>query len=139
MHIAASFQRTANVAAYPYNDNLALLFHCTRTMENANTILVQGLDERLGAPGLMGKGIYFASDPLKSMNYDGCGGVMFIFMVLLGDSLSVTNHEVRQAQQFVREPLKHRTQQRNFSDVNFDSIVGRPGAGGACEYVIYNR
>ncbi|KAG4068484.1 hypothetical protein HA402_004825 [Bradysia odoriphaga] len=136
MHIASSFEPDVQVAAYPYNDNLALLFHCTRSKTNAKTILIQGLDERLGAGGLLGKGIYFASDPCKSVAYDGCGGIIFIFMVLLGDCLSVSYPE---AQQFVREPLKQPVQQRNFSDVNFDSIVGQPGSGGYSEYVVYNR
>ncbi|XP_037031590.1 uncharacterized protein LOC119071063 [Bradysia coprophila] len=136
MHIASSFEPDARVAAYPYNDNLALLFHCTRSMANVNTILIQGLDERLGAGGLLGKGIYFASDPRKSVFYDGCGGTIFLFMVLLGDCLSVSQ---REAQLFVREPLKVSRQQRNYNDVNFDSIVGQPGVNGSCEYVVYNR
>lgn len=136
MHIASAFEQQPEVAAYPYNDNVALLFHCTRDKKNIDTILVQGLDERLGAGGLLGKGIYFASDPLKSMGYDGCGGTIFIFAVLLGDCLSVSQTD---AQLFVREPTKTRAQQRTSGDINFDSIVGQPGAGGACEYVVYNR
>ncbi|KAJ6618456.1 hypothetical protein Bhyg_17983, partial [Pseudolycoriella hygida] len=46
----------------PYSDNMALLFHCTKNKSNLNSILSQGLDERLSNVfgGRLGKGIYFA-------------------------------------------------------------------------------
>ncbi|KAJ6635552.1 E3 ubiquitin-protein ligase DTX3L [Pseudolycoriella hygida] len=131
MHIA---QKNAQVAACPYDDNIALLFHCTKDKKNVDNILLQGLDERVGYGGSLGRGVYFASDSCKSIQYDGCGGTMFIFMVLLGDCLSVNAHNIKN---FVREPEKQPNQQRNLNDIHFDSIVGRPRL--ACEYVVYNR
>ena len=65
-----------------YSDNVALLYHCTRT--NVETVLAQGLDERLGSSGLLGRGIYFADSPTKAINYDS-NGVILIFAVYLGD------------------------------------------------------
>lgn len=134
MHIAFGFDKQAEVAACPYDENVALLFHCTRHKENVHTIQLQGLDERLGSGGTMGKGIYFASDPVKSIGYDGCGGTIFIFMVLLGDCLSINAKNIKN---FVREPEKQPVQQRNLSDIHFDSIVGQPNIH--CEYVVHNR
>lgn len=116
-----------------YSDNVALLFHCTRG--KVDDILSQGLDERLGScTGLLGRGIYFADDPLKSTNYD-YNSTLLVFAVFLGDCLNV-DHIVNK-QQFVREPAKTNEQKRNHSDLFFDSIVGRPA--GVNEYVIYNR
>lgn len=135
-HNALNFDKDARVAACPYDDNVALLFHCTRDIRNVDTILLQGLDERVGIGGLLGRGIYFASDPHKSMGYDGCGGLIFIFMVLLGDCCSVERNQITN---IVREPGKEPAQQRTLSDISFDSIVGQPGPGYACEYVVYNR
>lgn len=134
MHTSLGFDKHAQVAACPYDDNVALLFHCTRDKKNVDTILQQGLDERVGNGGTLGKGIYFASDPQKSLLYDGCGGTIFIFMVILGDCLSVNQQNI---QNFVREPTKTQHQQRNPNDFHFDSIVGQPG--GATEYVVFNR
>lgn len=131
-----NFETNQKVLAVPYNDNMALLFHCTRDPNNIENIFRQGLDERVGSTtGLLGKGIYFSDNPEKSMNYDGCGGVIFIFAVLLGDCLSVDGPMY----DFVREPEKWPEQKRNFNDLCFDSIVGQPGAGRDNEYVIYNR
>lgn len=59
---------------------------------------------------------------------------MFIFMVLLGDCLNVQPQEFKN---FVREPEKQPTQQRNCNDFHFDSIVGQPNT--ATEFVIFNR
>ncbi len=130
-----NFETDAKVVAVPYNDNMALLFHCTRDPNNIDCILRQGLDERIGnTQGLLGKGIYFSDNPLKSMSYDGSGGIIFAFAVLLGDCLALDGPE-----QFVREPEKWPAQKRNFNDFCFDSIVGQPGAGLDNEYVIYNR
>lgn len=42
MHIASSFAADAQVAACPYDDNVALLFHSTRDKKNVDTILLQG-------------------------------------------------------------------------------------------------
>lgn len=132
MHRSLNWEKDPQVAACPYNDNLALLFHCTRSAKNAESILLQGLDERLGAGGLLGKGIYFADDPTKSVNYDGCGGTVFIFLVLLGDCLSVAAD-----QSLVKEPDKKREEQRNLDDISYDSIVSR--IRNYNEYVVYNR
>ncbi|KAG4070407.1 hypothetical protein HA402_006549 [Bradysia odoriphaga] len=131
-----NFETNPKVLHVPYNDNMALLLHCVRDPNNIEKILREGLDERMGsAHGLLGKGIYFADNPEKSMTYDGCGGIIFVFAVLLGDCLAVDgpmNH-------FVREPEKWPEQKRNFNDLFFDSIVGQPGVGLDNEYVIYNR
>lgn len=130
-----NFETEKKVLAVPYNDNMALLFHCTRDPSYIDSILRQGLDERIGnTQGLLGKGIYFADNPEKSMSYDGCGGLIFVFAVLLGDCLALDGRT-----QFVREPEKLREQKRNFNDFFFDSIVGQPGTGLDNEYVIYNR
>lgn len=130
-----NFKPHVEVAHVPFDHNMALLFHCTGNKENIESILSEGLDERLGNPGLIGKGIYFADDPMKSMNYDGCG-VIFIFGVLLGDCLSMdanqTNYDL------VREPKKEDEQKRHFNDLFFDSIAGKPD-GKHNEFVIYNR
>lgn len=134
MHVAFGFDKHAQVAACPYDENVALLFHCTRQKGNVDIIQLQGLDERLGSGGTMGKGIYFASDPLKSMAYDGTGCTIFIFMVLLGDCLSINAKNIKN---FVREPEKQPVQQRNYTDIHFDSIVGQPIIHS--EYVVYNR
>lgn len=120
----------------PYSDNMALLFHCTKNASNLNNILSQGLDERLSNifGGRLGKGIYFADDPQKSLQYDGTGRIL-IFAVLLGDCISVDHFPFKNA--LVREPEKCAQEMRNLKDLFFDSIVGRPA--GFNEYVIYNR
>jgi hypothetical protein len=84
-----------------YSDNLALLFHCTRQTK-IDDILAQGLDSRLGAGGLLGRGMYFADvlclpltclkDPLKSIQYDAVGKLL-IFLVMLGDCLHVVSQD----------------------------------------------
>jgi len=56
VHIMLNFDPPRGVPSYA--DNVALLFHCTRG--KVATILTQGLDERLGNIGRMGRGIYFA-------------------------------------------------------------------------------
>lgn len=85
-----NFETEKKVLDVPYNDNMALLFHCTRDPSYVDSILRQGLDERIGSTqGLLGKGIYFADNPAKSMSYDGCGGIIFAFAVLLGDCLAL--------------------------------------------------
>lgn len=120
----------------PYSENMALLFHCTRNVTSLNNILSQGLDERLSSVfgGRLGKGIYFADDAQKSLQYDGTGRIL-IFAVLLGDCISVDHLPFKNA--LVREPEKCGQEMRNMKDLFFDSIVGRPA--GYNEYVIYNR
>lgn len=130
-----NFQPHKEVAHVPFDHNMALLYHCTRNEQNIESILSEGLDERLGNPGLIGKGIYFADDPKKSMGYDGCN-VIFIFAVLLGDCLSMEENERNYG--LVREPKKEDDQKRHFNDLFFDSIAGKPD-GNHNEYVIYNR
>lgn len=134
MHLALNYNK--DPLLIPYSDNMVLLFHCTRNQTNLSNILSQGLDERLSSVGggLLGKGIYFADDPQKSIQYDGTGCVL-IFAVLLGDCISVDHFPNKNG--FVREPEKVTQQKRNFSDHFFDSIVARPA--GYNEYVIYNR
>lgn len=137
-----NWKQHSSLEPFPYSDNLALLFHCTRNAANLASILSQGLDERLssggatGAGGLLGRGIYFADNPLKSIAYDGGTGIIFLCAVLLGDCLAVDHLPNRAS--FVREPEKGKDQKRNFNDSFYDSIVGRPG-GPNNEYVIYNR
>lgn len=133
-----NFRKDPRVAAVPYNDNMALLFHCTRRSENIENILCQGLDERMcGDGGLLGRGIYFTDNPEKSMTYDGCGGIIFIFAVLLGDCISVDHKNDKKY--YVREPEKVKGEKRNLNDLFFDSIVAKPGKYGDNEYVVYNR
>lgn len=120
-----------------YSDNMALLFHCTKSESSLQNILSQGLDERLCHVfgGRLGKGIYFADDVRKAVQYDGIGRIL-IFAVLLGDCISVDHFPFRNA--LVREPEKfHAREKRNPKDHFFDSIVGRPA--GYNEYVIYDR
>lgn len=133
-HLSLNFEK--DPLLIPYSDNMVLLYHCTRSQSNVNSILSQGLDERLSniSGGLLGKGIYFADDPNKSVQYDGAGSI-FIFAVLLGDCISVDHFTNKAA--LVREPEKVAQQKRNFNDHFFDSIVARPA--GYNEYVIYNR
>lgn len=133
-YIALNYDRHEQIVACPYSDNIALLFHCTNNPQNVEKILLEGLDERVGNGGNMGRGIYFAADPRKSATYDGCRGTMFIFMVLLGDCLSVN---VNQIGARVKEPDKTQVQRRSVTDLHFDSIVGQPNR--FYEYVIYNR
>lgn len=66
-HFALNFKKDPMLL--PYSDNMVLLFHCTRSKSNLDNILAQGLDERLShsGGGRLGKGIYFADDPIKSM------------------------------------------------------------------------
>lgn len=118
----------------PYDTNMALLFHCTGNQANIESILTEGLDERLGnGSGLLGRGIYFTDNPKKSMSYDGCNTI-FIFAVLLGDCLSMDKKRTS----FIREPKKEEEQKRHINDIFFDSIAGRPN-GDSNEFVIYNR
>lgn len=133
-HLSLNFNK--DPLLIPYSDNMVLLYHCTRSQANVKNILSQGLDERLSSTsaGLLGKGIYFADDPNKSIQYDGTGYI-FIFAVLLGDCISVDHFSNQRA--LVREPDKVAQQKRNFNDQFFDSIVARPA--GCNEYVIYNR
>lgn len=133
-HFAMNFNKDPLIL--PYSDNMVLLFHCTRSKTNLDSILTQGLDERLSkiTGGLLGKGIYFSDDPNKSLQYDGTGHIL-IFAVLLGDCISVDNFPDKNA--LVREPEKVKQQKRNVNDLFFDSIVARPA--GYNEYVIYNR
>jgi hypothetical protein len=55
-HTISNFAAPKGLPAY--SDNVAMLYHCTRG--NLETVLSQGLDERLGNGGLLGRGIYFA-------------------------------------------------------------------------------
>ncbi|KAJ3283093.1 E3 ubiquitin-protein ligase dtx3l [Rhizoclosmatium sp. JEL0117] len=115
-----------------YRDNCALLFHGSRA--SVDDVLSQGLDCRMGKGGLLGRGIYFADSPFKSLNYDS-NSTLFIFQVFLGDCLLIPSYS--SVQQSVREPLKSDAQKRNKSDLFFDSIVAQPNPG-VNEYVIYN-
>lgn len=138
-HAALNFAKDPRIEATPYSDNMALLFHCTRSPENVEAIIGQGLDERLGrrVGGRLGRGIYFSDNPQKSRQYEGDTGTIFICAVLLGDCLSVDHFHRKRG--LVREPEKSGGQMRNFKDRFFDSIVARPGETGDNEFVIYNR
>lgn len=135
-HLVMNSTKDHSPITVPYSDNMALLFHCTKNASNLNNILSQGLDERLSNAfgGRLGKGIYFSDDPHKSLQYDGTGRIL-IFLVLLGDCISVDHFPFKNA--LVREPEKRSQEMRNLKDLFFDSIVGRPA--GYNEYVIYNR
>lgn len=135
-HLSLNFVKNPQLTQ-SYADNMVLLYHCTRSKQNHESILAQGLDERLSnvSGGLLGKGIYFSDDPNKAIQYDGTGYI-FIFAVLLGDCMSADHFPNRNA--FVREPEKIDQQKRNVNDHSFDSIVARP-VSVHNEYVIYNR
>lgn len=90
-----------------------------------------GLDNRIGH---LGRGFYFSDNPNKSMVYDNCG-VVFICAVLLGDCLSMGKKRYTDLN---AKPQKMEEQKRNFSDLFFDSVVGRLD-GENNEYVIYKR
>lgn len=138
-YYSMNFDIDANIADVPYSDNMALLFHCTRNSANIEAILTQGLDDRMcNKRGLLGRGIYFADNPKKSMNYDGCKGIMFIFAVLLGDCLYLDKPLEPTMSYRVKEPEKWPIQKRNIIDSSFDSIISRPLRMDN-EYVIYNR
>lgn len=130
------FKPHIEVAHVPFDHNMALLYHCTGNKNNIEKILSEGLDERLGNKGLIGRGIYFADDPVKSMSYDRCGGVIFLFGVLLGDCIAMDKNQ--SFTDFVREPRKEGDQKRHSNDLFFDSIAGKPD-GRHNEFVIYNR
>lgn len=136
-YYSQNFVMDPRVASVPYNDNMALLLHCTHKVANIEGILLHGLDDRLGNFGLLGKGIYFTDDHKKAENYDGCDGVIFIFAVLLGDCLHLGNQSKSVISRTIREPEKWAHQRRNINDLFFDSIVARPNT--ANEYVVYNR
>lgn len=128
------FKLHPKIANVPYNDNMALLFHCTNSQENIDSICASGLDERIGkSSGLLGKGIYFSDNPKKSMSYDRCG-VIFVFAVLLGDCISLNDASFKG---LVREPKKYDEQKRNNNDLFFDSVFAHPA--GDHEFVIYDR
>lgn len=142
-YYSLNFEKHPTVAAVPYNDNIALLFHCTRSETNIEQILIHGLDERLcRVSGLLGKGIYFSDKPSKAMAYDGCKGTIFMCAVILGDCLFFEKPMeptiVANAMNRVREPNKWLHQKRNFNDLFFDSIIGNP-SNDSNEFVIFNR
>lgn len=120
---ARGFKLHPKIAKVPYNDNMALLFHCTNNQENVDSICASGLDERIGKnSGLLGRGIYFSDNPMKSMSYDRCG-VIFVFAVLLGDCISLNDAKF---QSLVRAPKKCDEQKRNNNDLFFDFVFAHP-------------
>ncbi|KAG4070097.1 hypothetical protein HA402_013340 [Bradysia odoriphaga] len=128
------FTPPLEVVHVPYDHNMSILFHCTANERNVESILAEGLDEKLGnQSGYLGRGFYFADNPMKSMCYDGCD-IILVFAVLLGDCL-LTDQQT--AQYSVREPMKMDIQKRHLNDLFFDSIAARPGNDN--EFVIYNR
>jgi len=118
-----------------YSDNVALLFHGTQA--DLDTILSQGLDERVGRGNVafLGRGIYFADDPAKSAIYSRSSGILLMCVVYLGDCLNVDH--LPKPEELVKEPNKIEAQKRNHTDLTFDSITDRPKD--VNEYVIYNR
>ncbi|KAG4070111.1 hypothetical protein HA402_013354 [Bradysia odoriphaga] len=131
---STNFTPHPEVAHVPFDHNMSILFHCTANERDVESILTEGLDERLGnQTGYLGRGIYFADNPMKSMCYDGCNIIM-IFAVLLGDCLLT---DKKTAKNSVREPKKMDIQKRHLNDLFFDSIAARPANDN--EFVIYNR
>jgi hypothetical protein len=115
---------------------VALLFHGTKGPKGVERVLREGLDDRLGSGGLMGRGIYFSDSPLKAKFYDR-NETLMLFMVHLGDCLKIIPS--KETMSYVREPGKTAEQQRNSKDEFFDSVAGRNGTEGSNEFVIYNR
>lgn len=122
----SNFDPTTTVKGCPFNDNMALLFHCTRHITNVDSILADGMKERL-------HGIYFADDPNKSTKYDGCG-IVFVFAVLLGDCVSF--HHLKSSRLWCIKKMK--IQMRTPNDIAFDSVIARIDDKHT-EYVIYDR
>jgi hypothetical protein len=132
------FENRAEVAGLPYSDNVALLFHGTRAPEGLNTILLEGLDERVANPnGMMGRGIYFTDSPAKALKYDR-HGTLLLFAVYLGDCIGIPPIKDI-TQKYVKEYKKSDEQKRVPGDGTFDSIMTRNGPEGNNEFVIYNR
>jgi len=127
-HILTNWKKDRALRNSPYSDNMALLFHCTRTKQ-LDDIFSQGLDERLGGGGTFGKGIYFADNPTKSIAYDA-NSTLLVFAVILGDCVRSSKGAL------VREPPKVPSQQRCPTDLFFDSLIGGATMN---EYVIFNR
>lgn len=128
-----NFVRHVAIDAAPYDDNFALLFHCTKDLVNVDHILREGFDERMAVGGLLGKGIYFSDEPAKSIAYDCCGGVIFICGVLLGDCCAHDNCTSTTVN-LVKEPEKHPLERRYIDDNYFDSVHGYMN-----QYTVYNR
>lgn len=134
-----NFVRHEAVDAAPYDDNFALLFHCTKDLDNVDNILREGFDERMAQGGLLGKGIYFSDEPRKSIGYDRCGGVIFICGVLLGDCFTHdwSGTSIGCTGSFgnlVKEPEKFPLERRYIDDNYFDSVHGYVN-----QYAVYNR
>ncbi len=127
-----NFIRHNAIDAAPYNDNFVLLFHCTKNKGSIESILRDGFDERVALGGLLGRGIYFSDDALKSSMYDGCGGVIFICGVLLGDCITDYKNTIS----LTREPGKLPPERRNINDNFFDAVHR---ASTLNEYAVYNR
>ncbi|XP_037043756.1 uncharacterized protein LOC119079799 isoform X2 [Bradysia coprophila] len=134
-----NFFRHKALDAAPYNDNFVLLFHCTRNPENIEFIQRDGFDERMSRGGMLGKGIYFSDNFKRSIRYDGCGGVLFICGVLLGDCVS--NPEIVTTS-LMKEPEKLQAERRYIDDNYFDSVNGILMTGSVQatdQYTVYNR
>lgn len=134
-----NFGRHNAIDASQYTDNFALLLHCTKDPENVENILRDGLDERMGEGGVLGRGIYFSDKPMKSVIYDGCGGVIFICGVLLGDCLAFypTDRFVTKCgMAALKEPEKFPAERRFVDDNYFDSVFASIDFN---QYAVYNR
>lgn len=131
-----NFGRHNAIDASPYSDNFTILLHCTKDKENVENILRDGFDERMANGGILGRGIYFSDKPQKSVTYDGCGGVIFICGVLLGDCFTSDDHTSCGC--LTKEPEKCSGEKRNIDDNYFDSVF-QSGGSHFNEYAVYNR
>ncbi|XP_037038602.1 uncharacterized protein LOC119076064 [Bradysia coprophila] len=129
-----NFLRHNAVDAAPFDDNFALLFHCTRDRQNVEQIQRDGFDERLSNGGILGRGIYFTDSSRKAISYDRSNsGVLFICGVLLGDCIT---HKDSAGFGSLKEPEKLPAERRYIDDNNFDSAMGQLKFN---EYAVYNR
>jgi hypothetical protein len=121
----------SHVAGFDLNERL--LYHTSRA--KPELICAEGLDQRLGAVGSFGRGIYFSDNPRKCDMYWHCHSQssstrkMFACRVLLGDIKVYAAGKVDHS--LVREPSKPGRRGHQA----YDSVLGNKGFN---EFVVYN-
>lgn len=110
--------------ATPIDCSPRQLFHVTRS-KHLESLLVEGLDQRLASRGRFGRGLYFAEDPRKSNQYwKGSGSVRMMLRasVLLGHVKEYKANSIDPS--LLREPK------------GYDSVQGE--LYGQREHVVYD-
>jgi len=117
------------------NANEQYLFHGT-PKENADKIVNQGFDERVANKGLYGRGIYFAHEACKCMQYtENDHATIVISRVVMGEPFYP-----RQQQTTLRRPPEKDPSTHSL----YDSVIANPGVANLGtqvhrEYVVYDR